>query len=188
MTNKKITELPEILTSESLSDDDILPIVDVSEPNESLKNKKIKVSTLIPVVQTGRQRLTEDTTYYVNQAQGSDTNDGLTNNTAWKTIKSSLLKIEALDLNGFNVTLKISAGNYLNEGLIHLPLLTGAKSETCFGFPEPEIQTHLDIEGPTQGGTAILPNIEVDHFGYYSIKNVTIQYNENLTLGFPGFL
>ena len=187
MTNKKITELPEILTSESLSDDDILPIVDVSEPNESLKNKKIKVSTLIPVVQTGRQRLTEDTTYYVNQAQGSDDNDGLTNNTAWKTIKSSLSKIEALDLNGFNVTLKIAAGNYLNEGLIHLPLLTGAKSETCFGFPEVEIQTHLDIEGPTQG-EAILPNIEVDHFGYYSIKNVTIQYNEAPPLRFPGFI
>ena len=194
MTKRKIKDLP---TLTSASEIDVIPIVDVDEPVLENQTKKISIGNLLngltPTVATGgRVQLTEDTTFYVDRATGNDANSGRTLNDRWKTIVYALGYIGGLDLNDFHVTLEIEYGNYVDEGLLHLPLLVGAASETYilggiedpFGPPgqgDPVINTHLDIgptgfkDGNSGKDTLILPPIEVDHFGYYSINNATIQ-------------
>ena len=178
MADKSIPQLPETLTPDP---NDLL----ILENNKTGETTNTKASNFL-----GRKKLTEDTTFYVDKASGDDSNSGLTLTDKWKTIRHAFEYIASLDLNNYHITLEIEAGDYVEEGLLHLPLLVGAASETCFLFPEApseDIETHLDI-GPVgfkdgdQEGILILPPLEADNFGYYSINNATIRLNGPGTL------
>ena len=173
MADKSIPQLPETLTPDP---NDLL----ILQNNRTGETTNTKASNFL-----GRIKLTEDTTFYVDKASGDDSNSGLTLTDKWKTIKYAFEYIASLDLNNHHITLEIEKGDYVEEGLLHLPLLVGAASETCFSPPQAPseaIQTHLDI-GPTgfkdgqPDGTLILPPLEADNFGYYSINNATIRLN-----------
>lgn len=197
MTKRKITQMSEVFSSDSIKDSDIFTYVDVDHQDLDRRNKKVKVSVLKELFgeegQGGRIQLLQDVTFYVS-TNGNDNNNGLSKTTPFQTVKHALKHIESLDLNGFNVDLEIEPGNYVDEGTIHLPLLVGAKSETClFGPPlepgipvvEPEDLPNAQLNiGPYEFRNGIpgkqspvyLPQIEADHFGYYSLNNITIRY------------
>lgn len=60
-----------------------------------------------------RWRLTADTTFWVDEATGSDSDNGLTLGTAFATIaKASAVIEDFIDLSGFVVTVRIQPGNY----------------------------------------------------------------------------
>jgi hypothetical protein len=61
----------------------------------------------------GRERLTDNRTYYV-RSDGSDSNNGLGNNSggAFLTLQKAWNTILTLDLNGFSVTVQIGDGTY----------------------------------------------------------------------------
>ena len=177
MADKSIPQLPETLAPDP---NDLL----ILQNNKTGETTNTKAYNFL-----GRTKLTEDTTFYVDKASGDDSNSGLTLTDKWKTIKHAFEYIASLDLNNYHITLEIEKGDYVEEGLLHLPLLVGAASETCFFVPEgpsPEapaeaIETHLDIgpigfkDGQFSKEALILPPLEADNFGYYSINNATIR-------------
>ncbi len=69
----------------------------------------------------GRGLLSADRTYYV-RTDGNDSNDGLTdsNGGAFLTIQKAINVCSGLDLNNFNLNIKIADGNYLGQGTIQL--------------------------------------------------------------------
>ncbi len=72
-----------------------------------------------------RRQLTANTTWYVNAATGSDSNDGLTPGTAFATITKAVKTVIATDLNTFNATIQIAAGTYTES--LYLEPLQGGK-------------------------------------------------------------
>jgi len=195
MTKKKLTELTELTTANNA---DLIHILDVDDPVITNQNKKITVQNLLKDISVNTEpvilkELSEDTTFYVDKNNGSNTNDGLTTSTAWQTIQYAFDEIGQTNLNGFKVALEIFPDTYVDEGELHLPALVAPCAVTCIDIGGPGIpeatNTQFDIgpygfqnEQPQLG--LILPSLEIDHFGYYSINNATIQYKGPGTFNF----
>ena len=58
-----------------------------------------------------RQILTANTTYYVSPT-GSDSNNGLSSGSPFLTIQKAITVVQALDLNGYTVTIQLADGTY----------------------------------------------------------------------------
>jgi hypothetical protein len=69
--------------------------------------------------------------FYVNAGTGSDTNDGLTLSTPFKTIQRALQEILRMDNGGYQVTIHVADGTY--TGHIVLPRITGGGSVLILG-------------------------------------------------------
>lgn len=78
-----------------------------------------------------RIRLFGNTSFFVNGAGGSDSNNGLTVGTAFQTIQRAFTVLQNLyDFNGFVATVSIAAGTYAAGGQLNgaIPGLTGPSS------------------------------------------------------------
>lgn len=86
--------------------------------------KKSLVSTARNYI--SREKLSADRTYYV-RTDGSDSNDGLSNDAAgaFLTLSGALSAIERIDFNGYTVTLQFAAGTYASSSPITIPHMTG---------------------------------------------------------------
>ena len=116
-----------------------------------------------------------ETTFFVDQQNGSDSNNGLSTFNPFKTITYCFKHIERLFLNGFKIKVSISDGDYRSEGeVIHLPTLTGASSNTCVSNENTVERPSPQLAIVGSGNEVILPTIECDQFGYYSIEDVKI--------------
>ena len=71
---------------------------------DGLRDELSNIAGLDLTVPAVRELLTEDRTYYVN-SNGSDSNDGLTVNSAFLTVQAAVNAVSALDVNGFDVTI-----------------------------------------------------------------------------------
>jgi hypothetical protein len=69
-------------------------------------------------------------TYYVNGTTGSDSNDGLTSSTAFKTLQKAAVASTRYNLNGFSVTVNVAAGLY---GPVNLPPVNGSGTVNFVG-------------------------------------------------------
>lgn len=83
-----------------------------------------------------KRKLTVSRTYYV-RTDGSDSNSGLVNNAggAFATLSGAYAVISKLDFNGFDVTVQVANGTYVN-GLVAnvvIPGMKGARSLTFRG-------------------------------------------------------
>ena len=77
-----------------------------------------------------REVLQQATTYYVNNTTGSDTFDGLTSTTAWKTLQQAATYLMSkIDANGRLITVQVADGSYAGFALT-APILG-----TEFGIP-----------------------------------------------------
>jgi hypothetical protein len=77
--------------------------------------------------QSGRQRLTSNTTIYVSSASGNDTNNGLTTGTAFKTLPRAAQFVQNIDFNGYTLTVDVITGVY-TTGFSLSGSLAGAQS------------------------------------------------------------
>jgi hypothetical protein len=77
--------------------------------------------------------LTASQTYYVNQATGSDSNNGLTPTTAWQHIQYALNYVAKINLNGYTVTINVANGTYSAEAPIILPRINGVGTIELIG-------------------------------------------------------
>jgi hypothetical protein len=116
----------------------------------------------------GRFKLTANTTFYVDAAGGSNSNNGLTSGTAWQTINFALNAIATnYDLAGYAVTLQMANGTnyapfhqtqeYTGGGSVTLLGNTGNSTLTAIagtaGSPVARISAGtLNISGVTLGG------------------------------------
>lgn len=125
MTDIKISQMPSLTNPAS---NDLLPIIDVSETDTSKLNKKITVSTLLSkvVASSGPKILQQDTIWYVDSTLGSDTNNGLTRQTAFKTLNYACFEVSSyLNPKGYSKTILLLPGvhegarlaGYLNYGI-----------------------------------------------------------------------
>lgn len=120
-----------------------------------------------------RQKLTNDTTYYVDALNGDDANTG-EQTAPFATCQKALDLVDRnLDLSGYQLIIQIAEGDYTSEGLLHLPVITGAKAETC--GPPPIVlppNSQIRIVGSGEGTRAAA--FELDHHAYYSIENLKL--------------
>lgn len=89
---------------------------------------------VIDIPPTVREVLDAARTYYV-RADGSDSNDGLTNNSggAFLTIQKAINVAAALDLSIYDVTIQLAAGTYSTSTGNVLATLVGSGSVTIIG-------------------------------------------------------
>ena len=131
-----------------------------------------------PGTTSGRKILTTDTTYYVDRALGNDTNSG-EQSSPFATIKKALDLVDrGLDLGGYGLTIQMAEGDYTSEGLLHLPVITGGKAQTCFDYVSPNPQ--IRIVGA--GENTIIAGFELDHFAYYSVENLRLTATDSKPL------
>lgn len=122
-----------------------------------------------------RKILAADTVYYVDIFNGNDANTG-EQNSPFATIKKALDLVDRdLDLGGYQLTIQIATGDYTSEGLLHLPVITGAKAETCGPSPAEPPNSQIRIIGA--GETTVVAGFELDHHAYYSIENLKLASN-----------
>ncbi len=108
-----------------------------------------------------RTMLTEDTIFYV-ETTGSDTNDGLSVSSAFRTVTQGIAALQAIDCNGFGVTLHIGTGNWSGGG---------APFEIR-GDPQGIWLRDLVIQGNGSANTSISLTIRIA--GGTELKSITI--------------
>ena len=129
----------------------------------SLRNTNLAIKS--------RKILTSDTIYYVDRTTGNDANTG-EENAPFATIQKALDLIDRnLDLGGYALTIQVAAGDYTTEGLLHLPVITGGKAETCTLISS--LNAQINLVG--SGETTVIAGFELDHHAYYSIENIKLQ-------------
>lgn len=114
----------------------------------------------------GRELLTATRTYYV-RADGSDSNDGLTNNSggAFLTIQKAINVASALDNNGNNVTIQLGSGTYTEN----LTLKSFLGSGRIIILGDTTTPSNVTLAG---GGTAGITGSSV--IGTYDLRGFTI--------------
>ncbi len=136
-----------------------------------------------------------NTTFYVNATTGDDAiGDGLTPNTAWKTIHQACVAMQFVDANGFNVTIQVADGTYIGGydattagGVAVMPI--GWRPRNCKVFSiignetNPEnciIRSQSATWGWSYGiGAGLAPNdsycnsVVVDKVSGFQIENAT---------------
>lgn len=106
----------------------------------------------------GRDRLRANRTYFV-RTDGNDANTGLANTSggAFLTIQKAIDVVATLDLNGFNITIKLGNGTYTNA--VTLKEITGYSSAGC-----------LIIEGDTATPSNVV--LSVTNNNVFLAKNI----------------
>jgi hypothetical protein len=99
-----------------------------------------------------RTRITKNTTIYVNPATGSDSNDGLTAGTAFKTLQAAIYAVYGrFDWNNYNGTIQLADGTY------NANTVAGYFEGVLYGPPFGMPQGGLSILGnPNQPGNVII--------------------------------
>lgn len=126
---------------------------------------------------SGKTVLDGDTTFYVDAA-GDDANTG-EQNSPFATIGRALGFVDRdLDLGGYQLTIQIAPGDYTPEGLLHLPVITGAKAETC-GVAPVILPPNSQVRIVGAGESTVVAGFELDHHAYYSVENLKLSANVN---------
>lgn len=125
----KITQLPKTTAINANSSNNLLVVVDLEEPLDTLKTKKITVEDFL---RTTREAGDVQAMYYV-QPMGSDNSafyDGKSWDRAFKTVEHALTVSSAWQANNNNlqVLIEIGPGIYETEGHIDMPDNTIVKS------------------------------------------------------------
>lgn len=117
-------------------------------------------------VRIGRDRLTANRTYYV-RTDGSDSNNGLTNTSggAFLTIPKAIDVVSSLDINIYDVTIRVGAGTYTTP--VVLKSLIGSGTVTIRGDNNDNTSTIIS----TTSSDAISGYFD----GKYSIQYLKIQ-------------
>jgi len=92
-----------------------------------------------------RPQLTAPRTYYVDSANGSDTNDGLSAASAFKTIQKAIDTVATLDLSIHNVTIQVADGTYNEQ--VTLKKFIGNGSVRLVGNPASPANCHIVSPG-----------------------------------------
>lgn len=140
---------------------------------------KVRMSYVSPV--TGRETLVADRTYYV-RTDGSDTNDGLTNNSggAFATIQKAVYSAVSIDPQEFFITIQLADGTY--NQVVYLPQHYG--------------KNVIKIQGNTSVLSAVIVNGTGTHTflveGWWQllhmeIRNATVGFS-NIFCQFEGYL
>jgi len=159
----------------------------------SISGATLTNPTLTGTLTGVRATLTGATTFYVNVNTGSDSNNGLTSGTPWKTIQHAVTTISnTYDLAGFNCTIQLADGTYpesvsltsyvgrgqlghsgpiLIQGNVGSPgnVVVSAPANWCFLSTETGL-----YEWDLSGMTLVSPGIGVyaDVGGWISLSNV----------------
>lgn len=75
----------------------------------------------------GREILGADRTYHVDPAGGSDSNDGLSPDSAFQSIQRAIEAALNLDAAGHSVTIKLADGTYASGGWVNRPMFDGSQ-------------------------------------------------------------
>jgi hypothetical protein len=148
MADQNLIQLTE---TETASPDDILYIV--TNPGASPADRKIQARNLL-IGAGGSELLTADRIYYVRK-DGSDSNDGLTDSAggAFLTISRAVQAIYQLNMNTYDVTVKVGPGTY-TEKVVFSSAMVGEGTVIVEGTTTGPYQTIIhDTDNVTTVGT-----------------------------------
>lgn len=115
--------------------------------------------------------LSTNTTYYVNNVTGSNSNNGLTAGTAWATLTFALAALQAVNLNGYTATIQLATTgtDYDAPGAFIAP---GSGTLVIQGDTANQSNVVISGTGPGGGNSGMLaPSFGVVTLKYLTIKN-----------------